>query len=283
MPASPASPTSPPLPATPAAGLPLTPADRELLAALAEHRVAVPEQAARWLGVGPAAAARRIRRLEQARLLERRRVFSRGSATLRISARGLREIDSPLGPPGLKLDEYRHDVGVTWLWTAAREGAFGPLRGCETERAMRSRDARLDRRASTERSGPVLWADREGVGLGTYTPSGRPERHYPDLMLRTRDGRRVAVELELSGKGRRRLDRVLGAYASDRRVDRVLYLVADPRLGGEVTAAAARAGIADQVSVRLIARTGIGGVDPDAGRGRPLAHGRAPREPERAR
>ncbi len=202
---------------------------------------------------------------------------------MRITAAGLRAIDSPLGPPGLKLDEYRHDVGVTWLWTAAREGAFGPLGELETERAMRSHDARLDRRASTERAGPVLWAEREGVGLGTYTSLGRPERHYPDLMLSTRDGRRVALELELSSKGRRRLDRVVGAYASDRRVHRVLYLVADPRIGDQVAAAAARAGIADRVSVRRIGRAGIGGVDPNDGRGRPPARARAPRETERAR
>jgi DNA-binding Lrp family transcriptional regulator len=265
------------------AARPLAAPDRQLLLSLAEHRVAVLDHAARWLGLGPAAAARRVRRLERAGLLERRRVFHRGSATLRITAAGLRAIDSPLGPPGLKLDEYRHDVGVTWLWTAAREGAFGDLAGLETERGMRSRDSRLDRRAACDGVGPALWREREGIGLGTYTASGRPERHYPDLLLRTREGARVAVELELSSKGRRRLDRVLGAYARDGRVQQVLYLVADARIGTQVAGAAARAGIAARVSVRLLAGAGIGGVDPGWGPSRERVRSRAARAPERSR
>lgn len=243
----------------------LSDSDLELLRALAEQRVAVMAQVARWLAVSDRTAGRRVRRLRDAGLLESRRVFERGSAMVRITGAGLKLIDSPLGRPGQKLDEYGHDVAVGWVWTAAREGAFGPLRAVHSERAMRSHDGRLDRMSAGER---LLEPDaqRRGVGIGAWRPDGRPEQHYADLLLDTQAGHRLAVELELSNKGRRRLDRIMEAYASDMGVDAVLYLVKDPRLGELVRAAAGRAGIADRVHVRRIAGAEIGGVAPAAAR-----------------
>jgi hypothetical protein len=239
----------------------LSNSDLELLRALAEQRVAVMAQVAHWLGVGDRAAGRRVRRLREAGWLESRRVFERGSAMVAITGPGLKLIGSPLGAPGLKLDEYGHDVGVGWIWTAAREGAFGPLAAIRSERAMRSHDARLDAMAPGER---LLEPDdrRHGVGVGAWRPDGRPQRHYADLLLDTESGNRLAVELELSNKGRRRLDSIMDAYASDMRIDAVLYLVTDPRLGELVRAAASRAGIADRLHVRRIAGGEIGGVVP---------------------
>jgi DNA-binding Lrp family transcriptional regulator len=237
----------------------LTDRDQELLAALAEQRVAVMAQAAYWLGVSERTAGRRVRRLEQAGLLESRRLFERGSAMVKITPAGLRRIGSPLGKPGQKLDEYRHDVGVGWLWTAAREGAFGEMAEIVSERGMRSHDARLERMSPAER---LLTDDPEhyGIGVGTLTAGGRPERHFPDLLLRSPAGHTIAVELELSVKGRRRLDGVMNAYASDGRVDAVLYVVPDARLAAKVRESAVRAGISDLVYVRRLAPGGIRGV-----------------------
>ena len=64
-----------------------------------------------------------------------------------------------------------------------------------------------------------------GVGLGLLGSHGQPQRHYPDLMLDTRGGHRVAVELELTAKSARRMARIMTGYASDASVDAVLYLV----------------------------------------------------------
>jgi DNA-binding transcriptional ArsR family regulator len=256
--------------------------DLELLRALAEQRVAVMAQVAHWLGVGDRAAGRRVRRLREAGLVESRRVFERGSAMVRITGSGLKLIGSPLGRPGQKLDEYRHDVGVGWIWTAAREGAFGPLTAVHSERAMRSHDARLDRMTAGEQ---LLEPDdrRRGVGVGAWRPDGRPAQHYADLLLETRGGNRLAVELELSHKGRRRLDSIMEAYASDMRIDAVLYLVTDPHLGELVRAAASRAGIPDRVHVRQVAGGEIGGVAPGRAPARTRAAARDPRSREVAR
>jgi hypothetical protein len=244
--------------------------DLDLLRALAEQRVAVMAQVAHWLGVGDRAAGRRVARLRDAGLLESRRLFERGSTMVRISSPGLKLIGSPLPRPGQKLDEYRHDVGVGWIWTAAREGAFGQMATIHSERAMRSHDMRLDRMPDGER---LREPDGElrGVGVGAWRADGRPERHYPDLLLESPAGHRIAVELELSDKGRRRLDGVMEAYASDARIDAVLYLVPDPGLAERVRAAASRAGIAEMVYVRGIVGGEIAGVahEPALARTRP--------------
>ncbi len=241
--------------------------DLELLDALAEQRVAVMAQVAYWLGVSDRTAGRRVARLREAGLVESRRLFDRGSAMVRITGPGLKLIGSPLGRPGQKLDEYRHDVGVGWVWTAAREGAFGNMAVIHSERAMRSHDARLERMGSGERRGE-LDAELRGVGVGAWRPDGRPERHYPDLLLESPGGHRIAVELELTHKGRRRLDHIMSAYASDVRIDAVIYLVPEPRLAEQIRAAAARAGISQSVHVRGIAGGRIGGVEPPGARAR---------------
>ncbi len=248
--------------------------DLELLRALAEQRIAVMAQAAHWLGVSESTAATRVRRLRDAGLIESRRLFERGSPMVRITGAGLRRIGSALGRPGQKLDEYRHDVGVGWVWTAARDGTFGEMAAIHSERAMRSHDTRLERMTPGDRLGEPDDALR-GVGVGAWRPDGRPERHYPDLLLESRAGHRIAVELELSSKGRRRLDRVMDAYASDARIDAVLYVVADPRLAEHVCAAATRAGIADMVHVRRIVGAEIGGVASEPARERTRSRARS--------
>ncbi len=238
--------------------------DLELLRALAEQRIAVMAQVAHWLGVSESTAAKRVRRLREAKLVESRRLFERGSPMVRITGAGLKLIGSPLGRPGQKLDEYRHDVGVGWVWTAAHEGAFGEMAAIHSERAMRSHDARLERLTFGDRLGEPD-VELRGVGVGVWRPDGRPERHYPDLLLETTAGHRIGVELELSSKGRRRLDRVMEAYASDARIDAILYLVPDRALAERIRAAAGRAGITDMVHVRRIASPQIGGVASEHG------------------
>ena len=58
--------------------------------------------------------------------------------------------------------------------------------------------------------------------------------HYPDLLLVDPDGRRLAVELELTSKGRERRERILSGYAADRRFDGVMYVVESPRLAESI-------------------------------------------------
>jgi hypothetical protein len=230
---------------------PLSRADLSLLGPLAEHRLLIVPQVALLLGVSDRTAARRLARLHGAGLVLHRQIFAGAPHAVRITSPGLRVIDSSLKAPNLNLNEYRHDVGVAWLWLAARGGSFGSLTGMTSDRRMQSEDA--GRLASGG------WA-RWGIGVGLFGPHGNPQRHYPDLMLETASGHRVGVELELTSKSVRRMDRIMWAYASDARIDHVLYLAGNQRIAQRVTDSARRAGIGDRVHVKLLARDGIEGV-----------------------
>jgi hypothetical protein len=74
--------------------------------------------------------------------------------------------------------------------------------------------------------------------------------HYPDVMLLVPSGR-VAIKLLLSAPPVEQLEAVLRAYAADVRMQAVLYLVVDPRLGGPVESAAAGLELSAMVHVQL--------------------------------
>jgi hypothetical protein len=225
------------------AGRPLDERDRELLLFLAEHRVALETQVQMLLGVSAETAERRLRVLAAQGFLARQRIFCGEPACCHIRSRGLAAVASGLPTPRPKLAYYEHDIGLAWIWLAAKRGSLGPLREVISERRMRSEDGR-------QRGGPLVPG---GAAEYLADPRGRDRLHYPDLLLVTRPGKRVAVELELSSKGRSRLDGILLGYAADGRVDGVLYLVADDpagrRIGGNVRDTARRLGISDLVGV----------------------------------
>jgi hypothetical protein len=228
--------------------------DRLALSFLAEHRVTLDAQVQVLLRASASATERRLRALARARLLHHEKVFTGLPAAVWITRRGLDAVESALPAPRLDLKGYRHDVGVAWLWLAAREGVFGPLHAMRSERAMRSHDRRPDR------EDPQL-----GVRIAAPGPRGGERLHYPDLLLEPAGGGRIALELELSAKGPRRLERVMRAYAFDTRVASVLYLVPDRRRMVGVERAARRAGLADLVHVQLLAPRAPAGA-PDPGR-----------------
>ena len=234
------------------ADLSLNERDVSLLGPLAEQRILIVPQLALLLEVSERTALSRLRALERKRLLQVRPIFQGLPQAASIQSRGLRALGSPLKAPQLNLNEYRHDVGVGWLWLAARSGSFGELSGLTTERRMQADDASL-----TAAGGSARW----GVGLGILTSHGRPQRHYPDLMLDTGSGHRVAVELELTLKSSGRMVRIMNAYASDSAVDQVLYLAANRAIGTRVLEAARRAGISELVHVQLLAPDGIAGAE----------------------
>jgi len=229
---------------------------------LAEQRVTVTPQAAHWLNEPAAASAARLERLQAARMLKLDQIFHAAPAAVTITRRGLAAAGSTLRtPPQIDLRQYRHDVGVAWLWQAAHAGYFGTPKALVSERVMRSHDWRLDRRAANE---PI---ERFGVGIGGVAPGGAPRRHYPDLLVDTQDGRRVAVELELTAKSRPRTDEVMLAYASDGRVAEAAYLVPDARLARFIRDAADRAGIPELISVTRLEPGGIDGAPATTTRG----------------
>ena len=225
-------------------GVRLTERDVELLSFLAEHRLALPTHVAALLDTSAAAACARMGKLARAGYLKRYDAFPGEPRWYQITGKGLAHIDNPLPAPGFNLREYKHDVGVAWLWLAARNGTFGPLDEIVGERRLRSRDGSREPGAE-----PV------GVRLGGFGPHGHERLHYPDLVLRTADGRRVALELELTSKSRTRLEKILGGYAADPRFAGVVYLVESRAVARSVQAAARRLGISDLVHLQRVRST----------------------------
>jgi hypothetical protein len=227
--------------------------DRAALALLAEHRVMVLPQVAQGLGVTESTASARLRRLQELSLIRFDAIFRQQPPAAWITRRGLDAIESRLPPPSIDLKGYRHDVGVGWMWLGAREGAFGPTSQVIGEREMRSHDLRAGRTA-----------EPFGVALGGLDSYGRLTRHYPDLLITTGDGRRIAFELELTAKSARRLDTIMRGYGGDGRIDGVLYTVPNASLHRLISDAAVRSRVSDLVGVRRLADGHIQGA-PDPG------------------
>jgi len=224
----------------------ITERDRLLLAFAAEHKLVLASQAKALLGTSLAAAARRLRALGADRLLDSDRPFDEQPLCYQVTREGLGVIESRLpAPRSVDRAGYRHDVGVGWLWLAGRAGVWGEMREVVSERAMRSRDGRSP------------GTERFGVRLGGLGPGGRERFHYPDLLLVDPRGHRIAVELELTAKDRRRLEGILAGYAADPRVSAVLYLVDRPSVGRSIQASARALGISDLVHVQPVRWDGM--------------------------
>jgi hypothetical protein len=219
--------------------------DHTLLAFAAQQRLVLAAHVQALLGVTAGAASARLRTLVQAGYLRYERKLA-GPGCYLIERAGLRATGSLLPRPReVDLATYRHDVGMAWLWLAARRGAFGSLQAVVSERQMRSQDGRAE---SPE--------DRLGVRLPGPGPRGGERRHYPDLLLECSTGHRVAVELELTPKSRRRREEILGGYGINGRIDGVLYLVESRTMARTIERAAAACGISQMVHVQMVGLSG---------------------------
>jgi hypothetical protein len=246
--------------------------DLELLWFLAEHRMVLPDHVAALFGVSVETAKGRLARLTKAGYVRHEPLFRRQPAMHLIARGGLAVIGSALPTPRIDVRTYEHDAGVAWLWLAARHGTFGPVREIVGERRMRSHDAARD-----PDSEPLA------VKLGGVGPRGCERLHYPDLLLRTADGRRIALELEFSSKGRVRLERILAGYAADPRIDGVVYLVQSASVTRSIRAAARRVGISSLVHIQRVRSTVANPAAAPARVAHRTAVGRVGRGPEPSR
>ncbi len=219
----------------------LTQRDLELLEFAAEHRLVLRPQVQAWLGVSDGAAYSRLHALQAAGFLAGEQQLHRQASCHRITAKGLTAVGSGYRPPRAYLGSYHHDVGMAWLWLAARACTFGEMREVVSERRMRSEDRRA------ERDQPAWGIPRWGLGA-----RGGERLHYPDLLLITPEGRRIAIELELKSKTPSHREAILSSYAADPRIDAVVYLVDRPAVGAGIQASARRVGVSARVHVQKV-------------------------------
>ena len=229
----------------PARRITLSEIDLELLRFLAEHRFLLADHAAALLGVTRQTASRRLGRLAAAGYVRQASGLKHQPDMHLITPAGLAAAGSTLPRPRVNTLTYEHDVGVAWLWLAARSGTFAPLSEILAERRLRSQDGARDPHAGVGDLPEPLGVRKGGVGA-----HGGERLHYPDLLLRTEDGRWVALELELSTKARTRLESILAAYAADPRIAGVVYLVQSQSVARSVERAARRVGVPDLVHIQ---------------------------------
>jgi hypothetical protein len=105
--------------------------------------------------------------------------------------------------------------------------------------------------------------------LAGWAATGLQRLHYPDLLLVDSGGRRVAIELEITGKSPSARERILAGYAADPRIGRVAYVVYKPQVARALCASVARLGTSSLIAIHVVAPPNR--PHPDAGRVRGIA------------
>ena len=199
----------------------------EILRFLVRHGMASTPQLAWRFSTTPAGARRRLRPLEDARLVTSDRVIVGFPALVRATPRGARLSGCDLPPASLELGRIRHSLALVDLCAELVDAH--PASSWTTERELR-RD-----RMRAARNGP------------------RPDRQrrVPDGLLRTPDGRRVAVELDLTPKRSSRLQLLAGAYAVDPDVDVVWWYLPSHTAAARMAELVADRGLGELIEPRV--------------------------------
>jgi Replication-relaxation len=185
----------------------VTDRDIDILGWIGRHGVVTPMQVARHFftrdggDVGQWAAYRRLRKLEELGVIRQDRTFWREANVLRLTGAGARLADIDVGPARLVLAEVRHTLAVVdlveSLLVSSPQGTT-----VQTERELR-----IERR-------------RE-LSDGTRPP-GRGR--VPDALFIHPQGMKVAIELDMTPKRSRDLERIVIAYLQER-YDRIVWYV----------------------------------------------------------
>lgn len=160
-------------------------------------------------------AYRRLRGLVGLGLLDHQRVFHAQPGAYAATREGLVAVELALPAARIDVRTYAHDRQVTGL-AIELEREFG-AELVATERELRSVDSTAE--------GP-----RYAVVRGRQAT--RRGLHFPDLAVDLGDGRPLAIELELSAKGRGRLASIVAAYVRGRHIAAVRYYAAPAALPG---------------------------------------------------
>lgn len=157
----------------------------------------------------------RVRRLAAEGLLQRSPAPTQPCVAM-LTRKGARAVALPPRRAARTDAQRDHELALVWL-VIELESAGGAL--VRTERECRT---------------------LEGMGAGRYSvavirPGRADERRWPDLVLET-DGRRFAIELELTAKGTTRLQAIVDAYAVAPPFDQVVFLAAEATIAKRLVA-----------------------------------------------
>jgi hypothetical protein len=211
----------------------VTPRDLAIVRWIGRLRFAEARHVATHFAMDQRNLYRRLRGLVALELLEHRRIFHAQPGAYSATRAGLRAAGLTLSLPRIDLRTYHHDRAQAEVMIAL-EREFGAHQVL-TERELRSRDLGAPQRPHY---GVWLGAQRTRRGL-----------HFPDLAVKLDSGATLAIEVELTAKGRRRLTSIVAAYVRARHVAEVRYYAAPAARRG-VERAVARAGAQTLFEIR---------------------------------
>lgn len=207
------------------AGFRVTRRDLAIVRWIGRLRLAEARQIAKRFEMDERNAYRRLRGLVRLGLIDHARIFHARPGAYAATRAGLGAAGLRLPPPRIDIRTYEHDrIAVSVLIELEREFGAAAVR---TERELRALDGGSPARP------------RYAVRRGSETT--RRGLHFPDLVVVLADERTLAIEVELTAKGRTRLDSIVRAYVRARHVEVVRYYAAPAALKG-VERAVARAG-----------------------------------------
>lgn len=233
LPASSPGPTPSPRPrkltalsAPPTRRLALTSRDEDLVRWVARHGLVSADQVGRRFFPSMWAAWRRLRRLEAAGLIRREPAFRDLPFVVRVTGAGARLAACDVLPARLDAGLLRHALAVVDL----SEELLADAPGAEwvTERELRRDRMRAARADPEER-----------------------QRRTPDGVLVLRDGRHVAVELDLTPKRTRKLEQLADAYALDSGVDCVWWFLPSVAAAARMRELVAERGLEHLIELRV--------------------------------
>lgn len=178
----------------------LTKRDLDILRWVNSHRMATVEQVAKKFSMGIPATYRRLRKLAFDGYLKFERIFVDKPGVYLVTAKGVQVSNDELPPTRIRLGSYEHDINLVDLAITLEQKTGGLWR---TDRLIR-RDKGL-----------------QGVGV-----SG----HSPDGVLTLPNGKVIALELELSQKSQRRVEKILKNYARKSEYTEIWYYCGSQRL-----------------------------------------------------
>jgi Replication-relaxation len=204
----------------------VTPRDIEILQWVSRHGIVTAEQVGRGFFAGKRAAYERIRKLSELDLLERLPTFWKEPGVLRVTRAGAQLAATDVAPANLVLAQVRHSLAVVDLVEQLLAEQLGATLETEREFRQQRHDEVRGRR------------HRPGEG------------RIPDGVLHLADGTTVYIELDLTAKRSRDIERIINAYLSEH-VDRIWYYCSSAEVTRRVRDIVLRQRADDMIDVRV--------------------------------